>query len=81
MKTRRKWTDQELQTAEIEHGANGSDSYRMFIRAPEGHVAKWIDVPGWMVGDGSAVKLRQRAADILRDRLARSSQKTLFHES
>jgi len=59
------WADEELRAAEIIHGPERgkSDTYR--LRA-EG---KWLDVPGWMVGDEKMALLRLKAARIIRERL------------
>ncbi len=59
------WTDEELQNADLIHGPerNKSDTYRLRVEG------KWLDVPGWMVGDEKMVNLRVRAARIIRERV------------
>lgn len=65
------WTEQEMREAELIHGptASQSDTYRLHIRGTVENPGKFIDVPGWMVGDAKMVKERTRAAEIILERI------------
>lgn len=66
------WTDEELRHAELIWGPEKlrSDTYRLHIPKTGEKDGKWVDVPGWMVGDEAMVKFLTRAAKIIRERLA-----------
>lgn len=60
------WTDDEMQTATLIHGPDSvnTDTYRLHLEGD-----KYLDVPGWMVGDVKAADTRMRAARHIRERL------------
>lgn len=71
MPRRKKWSDQELMSANLVHGPDSAntDTYRLHIEGEGDKAGKMLDVPGWMVGDIEATALRVRAAAIIRQRL------------
>lgn len=74
------WTEQEMMEAELIHGPSDrqSDTYRLWIHGTVENPGKYIDVPGWMVGDEEGAALRMKAAEIIRRRVIRRNQGDLF---
>lgn len=65
------WTDEELKTADLTHGPDSmkTDTYRLHVPGKDGKEGKYLDVPGWIVGDPVNAALKMRAAEIIRQRL------------
>jgi hypothetical protein len=68
-----KWTEEEMKTADLVHGPDSthSDTYRLHVPGTDDRTGKYLDVPGWMVGDQEGAELRMKAAEIIRQRLLR----------
>lgn len=73
-------TEEEMWNAELIHGPTEtkSDTYRLHIAKDGDAEGKWLDVPGWMVGDVEMARERMLAAAIIRERLNNKDQQRLF---